>query len=104
MSVVLVLSIDDEERSVWAQKPSALFAAIGEAQKAAGKRIEVGGVLAIKYTGDKPNEKNPRLNPAKQYAARYTPPAATPTADPWASSAATTAAAAPAAAQDDPPF
>lgn len=101
MCAVLVLSIDNEERSVWAQKPSALFAAIGEAQKTAGKRIEVGGVLAIKYTGDKPND-DPKKEPAKQYAAKYTPPAAPPTDDPWATSAANTAPAA--AATDDPPF
>lgn len=105
MSVVLKLEVDGEERSVWAQKPSALFAAIGEAQKVAGKRIEVGGTLAIKYTGDKPND-NPRLNAAKQYAAKYTPPAAVAGADPWAADAAPAAPAAPAkpAATDAPPF
>ena len=83
MSAVLRLAVkelDGEERSVWAQKPSALFAALADAQRAAGARFEAGGTLAIKYTGDKPNAKNPRLNPAKQYAARYTPPAA---ADPF---------------------
>jgi hypothetical protein len=77
MSAVLRLAVnelDGEERSLWAKKPSALFAALAEAQKAAGARFEVGGTLAVKYTGDKPNAKNPRLNPAKQYAARYTPP------------------------------
>ena len=74
MSAVLRLEVDGEERSLWAQKPSAMFAALAEAQKAAGSRFEVGGTLAVKYTGDKPNAKNPRLNPAKQYAARYTPP------------------------------
>lgn len=74
MSAVLKLDIDGEERSVWAQKPSALFAAFAAAQKAAGAQIAVGGKLTIKYIGDKPNAKNPRLNPAKQYSVTYTAP------------------------------
>lgn len=62
-----------ETLSLWAPKPSALFAAISEAQKAAGAVIAPGGTLVVTFTGEKPNEKNPRLNPAKQYAVRYTP-------------------------------
>lgn len=80
MSVVIRLEVDGEERSLWAVKPSAMFAALKDATLKAGKPIEVGGTLAIKYIGDKPNEKNPKLNAAKQYAAKYTPPAA---ADPF---------------------
>ncbi len=76
MSVVIKLTVDGEERSLWAVKPSAMFAAIKEAVTKAGKPIEVGGTLAVRYTGDKPNEKNPRLNAAKQYAVKYDPPAA----------------------------
>ncbi len=76
MSVVIVLDIDGETRSLWAAKPSALFAALGAAQGKAGARITEGGTLAVRYTGDVPNAKNPRLNPAKQYEAKYTPPAA----------------------------
>ena len=74
MVAVLRILVDDEELSVWAPKPSALFAAIAAAQRAT-KRIELGGSIAIKYTGDKPND-NPRLNAARQYAVRYTPPVA----------------------------
>lgn len=74
MSAVLKGTVDGEERSVWAAKPSALFAAIAAAQKTAGQQIAPGGTLVITYTGDKPNAKNPRLNPAKQYSATYTPP------------------------------
>ena len=74
MTVVTKLSVDGEERSLWAPKPSAMFAAISDAQKAAGASIAVGGTLAVTYTGDKPNATNPRLNPAKQYSAVYTPP------------------------------
>lgn len=62
--------------SLWAPKPSALFAAIGDAQQRAGARIAPGGTLTVEYTGDKPNEKNPRLNPAKQFRVEYTPPSA----------------------------
>lgn len=74
MSVVIKLDIGGEERSLWAVKPSAMFAALKAAQQEAGKPFEIGGKLAIRYTGDKPNEKNPRLNAAKQYAVKYSPP------------------------------
>lgn len=107
MSVVIRLQLlDGDERSLWAQKPSAMFAAIGEAQRAAGKRIEIGGTLAVKFTGEKPHtdpEKvRKNLPPQKLYAAKYTPPAAKPADDPWGS----TAAAAPAASlsTEAPPF
>lgn len=76
MSAVVNGTVDGEERALWAQKPSAMFTAIAEAQTKAGERIAAGGTLKIKYTGDKPNAKNPRLNAAKQYAAIYEPPAA----------------------------
>lgn len=95
MTVVVDLLVDGEEMSLWAAKPSAMFAALAEAQKTAGSRIGVGGTLAVKFTGEKPNEKNPRLNAQKLYAAKYTAP------DPFG--AAEPAAAAP-AATDDPPF
>ena len=64
-----------EERSIWAQIPSSLFAAISDAQKASGQRIDVGGTLLIRRLEDKPNMKNPKLNAAKQFAAKYEPPA-----------------------------
>ena len=100
MSVVIRMSLDgDEERSLWAQKPSAMFAAIGEAQKTAGQRIEVGGTLAIKFTGEKPHTDPDKIRknlpPQKLYAAKYTPPAQLPAADPWAATQ---------PASDSPPF
>lgn len=90
MSVVIVGTDENgEQRSLWAQKPSALLAALVDARKSSPTGdLEVGGKLEVKYTGDKPNKDNPRLNPAKQYAVRYTPPsqsASAPEADPWAS-------------------
>jgi hypothetical protein len=74
MTVVTKLSVDGEERSLWAPKPSAMFAAIADAQKAAGAALAIGGTLTVTYVGDKPNATNPRLNPAKQYQAVYQPP------------------------------
>jgi len=74
MAAVINGTTDDgEQRSVWAVKPSALFHAIKDAQMKLGRSLKPGDKLAIKYTGDKPNEKNPRLNPAKQYAAKIDP-------------------------------
>lgn len=95
MSVVMQIRLNSgEERSLWAVKPSAMFAALKEAQQKAGKPFEVGGKIAVRYTGDKPNEKNPRLNAAKQYAVKYEPPAP---ADAFADTATT-------AGSDDPPW
>lgn len=71
MSAVIRLRVDSEERSLWAPKPSAMFKALADAQKAAGKRIAVGGALTVTFTGEEPNTKNPKLNPMKLYAATY---------------------------------
>lgn len=73
MSAVVKVTVNGEERSIWASKPSALFAAIANAQQTAGQQITPGGTLVVTYTHDKPND-NPRLNAAKQYSAVYTPP------------------------------
>jgi hypothetical protein len=74
MCAVITLDVAGETKTLWATRPSALFAALTDARQQTGKAFEVGGTLAVKYTGDKPNTKNPRLNPAKQYAVKYTPP------------------------------
>lgn len=82
MSVVVILDVDGEARSLWAQRPSSMFAALVEAQKIAGAGpMQEGGTLYVKLVGEKPNSKNPKLHPAKQYAAKYEPPAAK--ADPF---------------------
>jgi hypothetical protein len=73
MSAVVKVTVNGEERSIWAAKPSAMFAAIASAQQTAGQQITPGGTLVVTYTHDKPNE-NPRLNAAKQYSVVYTPP------------------------------
>jgi hypothetical protein len=63
-----------EERSLWAPKPSSMFAAISEAQKKTGTLVVVGGTLTVTFSGEKPNATNPRLNPQKLYTVSYTPP------------------------------
>ena len=61
-------------RSIWAQKPSALYAAIAEAQTAAGTKIAPGGTITVTYSGDGVRKDgNTKLNPPKQYAVTYTP-------------------------------
>jgi hypothetical protein len=76
----------NEERSVWAQRPSNLYAAVADAQKAAQAKLAPGGILHLRFSGEKPHE-NPRFNAIKEYQAKYEPPAATadvfvPTAQP----------------------
>jgi hypothetical protein len=83
-SVVLNLNVDGEERSLWAVKPSAMFQALKDALQASGKpAFEVGGTLAVRFTGTEP-AKNKGFNPRKTYAAKYTPPTG---ADPFSDSA-----------------
>lgn len=70
----IALEPTGEERSLWAPKPSAMFAAIAAAQKDAGTQITVGGHLTVTFSGEKPNEKNPRLNKQKLYTVIYRAP------------------------------
>jgi hypothetical protein len=84
MTVVVNIEVGGEERSLWAPKPSAMFRALADAQKQAKARIEPGGSLSVKFVEEKPNAKNPRLNPQKIYAAKYVPPAADSGPDPFA--------------------
>jgi hypothetical protein len=74
-SAVLPVQLNGEDRALWAQMPSALFAAISAAQAQAGQRIDDGGTLTLKRLPDTPNAKNPRLHPQKQWVAKYEPPA-----------------------------
>lgn len=91
MTVVTNLTVNGEERSLWAPKPSAMFHAIAKAQKDAGTLIDVGGTLTVKFVGEKKNPDKPRLAPQKLYEVTYAPPAANAFSD-----AAT--------ASDEPPF
>ncbi len=60
-----------EEKSLWAQKPSALFRAIGQA---APNGIAPGGTLVVTFTGEKKNPEKPHLNAQKLYGVTYTAP------------------------------
>lgn len=67
---------DDGRRGIyvkwWGDQRKALVAAV----KAAGDTdVRVGGEFYAQYVGEKPNEKNPRLNPSKVYAYQYVKPA-----------------------------
>lgn len=89
------LGTDSEElRSLWADIPSSLFAAIAAAQTKAGVKLAANGLLTVKLTGRKKNPDKPRNKPANQFAARYEPPAES---DPWASDSS-------AVQDDEPPF
>lgn len=71
-AAVLTVTVDEfggEARSIWARKPSALFRALQEASQTAGVKWGPGVRGSITYIGEKPNEKNPRLNPQKLYSA-----------------------------------
>jgi hypothetical protein len=75
MTVIVGLKLrDGSEYTLWCPKPSAIFAAVAQAQKDAGERINEGGRLRVKYTGEKKNPDKPKLNPQKQFAAKYDPP------------------------------
>jgi hypothetical protein len=80
MAVVINLTVNDEKVSLWADKPGALFRAIGDAQTAAGSRIQPGGLMHVKFTHEAPS---PNGYLQKQYDVKYKAgaPAA---ADPWA--------------------
>jgi hypothetical protein len=100
MTVVTGVEVNGERMSLWAPKPSAMFAAMGEAQQQAGAQIAPGGTLTVEYVGDKPNEKNPRLNAAKQYRVTYEPPSAFDTGQPGGAAA----SGAGGQASSEPPF
>ncbi len=89
MSVVVNFDIDGEPRSLWAQKPSAMFGALAEAQKAAGCRIDVGCTLSVKFIGEKEHTDPVKIKkgmPAqKLYAAKIEPAPPAPTPDAFGS-------------------
>lgn len=86
MSIVTVLEINGERRSLWASKwakPGSMFSAIQEAQKAAGSQIAVGGRLTVTLVGVEPSD-NPKFNDRKLYKAQYVPPNPFAGAPDWA--------------------
>jgi hypothetical protein len=80
MAVVINMTVNDEKVSLWADKPGALFRAIGDAQTAAGSRVLPGGKLWVKFTHKAPSPNGYLQN---QFDVKYK--AGTPAAaDPWA--------------------
>lgn len=69
-----VLPVVGTEMSIWAEKPSSLFYAIGDAITAAGvKAIELGGTIEVEVIGFKQGENKQRM-PATQFAVKYSAP------------------------------
>lgn len=69
---------DTGARQLVVPKGSARMQALRAAIRTSGASgIEAGGVITITYTSDKPNTKNPRLNPIKQFEVVYEPPGLT---------------------------
>lgn len=90
MSVVINLEVEGEPRSLWAPKPSAMFAALAEAQKKAGAKIEPGATLSVRFTGEKahtdPDKIRKKLPPQKLYEAKLIPAPPKAAADVFADS------------------
>lgn len=85
MSVVINLEVDGEPRSLWAAKPSAMFAALAEAQRVAKAKIEVGSTLSVRFTGEEPHTDPVKIKkgmpPKKLYACKLEPAPAAPAPD-----------------------
>lgn len=77
MTVVIKVEEDGETRSLWAPKPSSLFAAIRDAQKESGQ-LQVGSVIDIEITDvvqrTDANGKPKKGKPKKEYGAAITQP------------------------------
>lgn len=63
---------DDGQRKLYVK--SQMTAAVREALRNADAKLEVGGVLAVKFDSEEPNKKA-GLSPKKVYVAQYKPPA-----------------------------
>ena len=73
-AVIRCVDANGEPVAVWASKPSSMFSAIAEAQKAVapGYRLKPGDTLAIKLDGTEP-PKSAKHSPRKLYKAKVTP-------------------------------
>jgi hypothetical protein len=91
--VITMIKADGESIAVYAKggkfkaakgKGESMLSAIGSAVRAANaSSVDVGGELAIAYTGE--SEAQPGRNPAKLYTAQYKPPTASVPVDLFAS-------------------
>lgn len=72
--VILVeVEIDGVAHALWVTPGTALYAAINEAQQAAGQEVGPGGTLTVEHTHSVPSSKGAHLAPAKQFKAEYQP-------------------------------
>lgn len=98
-------SEDDGIRSLYVSggfKRASTQKAIADAVRASGaKGLEVGGTLAVKFTGEEPSQTK-GFNPAKLYAAKYTAPTVKAVDDFMSAPSNPTRNAAP--VSDEPPF
>lgn len=94
MSLVIKIDLGHEEgiRSLWAPKPSAMWAALADARQRAGVPLDDGCVLTIEFSGTKPK---PGMDAQKLYTASYTAPKSDPLGAPPVSTQ---------VAQEAPPF
>lgn len=74
MSLVIKMDLGSEIRSLWAPKPSAMWAALVDARARAGVPLGNGCRLTVKFTGTKPTAGDPQ----KLYSASYSPPVSDP--------------------------
>ena len=83
MELVLTVDIgetgdhDTTERRLYAKKGGNMWRALQEALRESGGRLERGGRIKMRYTGDG-ESKTKGYKPPKLYRAKYTPPAAAP--------------------------
>ena len=75
MSLVVKMEIQGEVRSLWAPKPSAMWAALTAARQQAGVPLDDGCLLTVTFSGTKPK---PGMDPQKLYSAHYVPPKSDP--------------------------
>lgn len=75
MSLVVKLLVDGQPLSLWAPKPSAMWAALAQARQEAGVPLDDGALLTVTFSGTKPK---PGMDPQKLYTAVYVVPKVDP--------------------------
>ena len=70
MSYVIKGLLDGQPVSLWAARPSAMWAALVAARAEAGVPLDDGAQLTVTYSGSKPK---PGMDPQKLYTASYVP-------------------------------
>lgn len=73
MTAVTVVKTDEGTFSLWAAKPSSLFAAMVEASKQAGESMRTGGTLEVEIIEIVPSKRKNR-DDKREFSAEYVPP------------------------------